>query len=146
MVQFDGGKMPHLNGVKIFRRNGLWPKLDFALKIRCPENWYFFIQGCVVWETVSIPVNFSQKSAEKLTGKNMTTDSNTFPLGTSHLLFQANLALEISWKSDGICRDIGINYQWSKRTRHYWLGGGLSKTAAKVPQGSVLRHVFDDYT
>ena len=32
--------------------------------------------------------------------KNMTTDSNTFPLGTSHFFFHANLALEISWKSN----------------------------------------------
>jgi hypothetical protein len=60
--------MPHINDAKIFRRNGLWPKSDFAPKFGCPENWDFFIQGCVVWETVSIPIHFNQKSAEKLSG------------------------------------------------------------------------------
>jgi hypothetical protein len=43
---------------------------------------------------------------------------------------------------------MGTNLTMVKKytTPWAWRGGGLSKTAAKVYQGSVLRHVFDDYT
>jgi hypothetical protein len=57
--------MPHINGVKIFPDKWLVAKVGF-----CAQNWMtgklgIFIQICVVWETVSIQVHSSQKSAEK---------------------------------------------------------------------------------